>query len=54
MRPFSLQRGQGLVEYAPIIASVALIVVAALIVVVALVALGPRVASIVNRVNSSL
>lgn len=48
LRPFSLQRGQGLVEYALIIAFVALIVVAALVV------LGPRIASIFNRVNSSL
>ena len=46
--PFSFQRGQGLVEYALIIAFVAIVVIAALVV------LGPRVASIFNRVNSNL
>ncbi len=50
LRPFSFQRaqGQGLVEYALIIALVAVVVIAALVV------LGPRIASIFNRVNSNL
>jgi pilus assembly protein Flp/PilA len=47
-RPISYQRGQGLVEYALIIALVAIVVIAALVL------LGPRIASIFNRVNSSL
>jgi len=47
-RPLSCQRGQGLVEYALIIALVAIVVIAALVL------LGPRIASIFNRVNSAL
>jgi len=47
-RPLSYQRGQGLVEYALIIALVAIVVIAALVL------LGPRIASIFNRVNSAL
>ncbi len=42
------ERGQGLVEYALIIALVAVVVIAALVV------LGPRIASIFNNVNSNL
>ena len=42
------ERGQGLVEYALIIALVAVVVIAALVL------LGPRIASIFNNVNSNL
>lgn len=47
-RPLSYQRGQGLVEYALIIALVAIVVIAALVI------LGPRISSVFNRVNSAL
>lgn len=42
------ERGQGLVEYALIIALVAIVVIAALVL------LGPRLSSIFNNVNSNL
>ena len=42
------ERGQGLVEYALIIALVAIVVIAALVL------LGPRISSIVNNINSNL
>ena len=41
-------RGQGLVEYALIIALIAVVVIAALLV------LGPRIASIFNNISSTL
>lgn len=42
------ERGQGLVEYALIIALVAIVVIAALVL------LGPRISSIFNNINSNL
>ena len=41
-------RGQGLVEYALIIALIAIVVIAALLV------LGPRIASVFNNISSTL
>lgn len=41
-------RGQGLVEYALIIALIAIVVIAALLL------LGPRIASVFNNISSSL
>ena len=47
-RVFSRERGQGLVEYALIIALVAIVVIAALIL------LGPQIALIFKNVNNNL
>lgn len=47
-RLFSRDRGQGLVEYALIIALVAIVVIAALIL------LGPQIASIFKNINNNL
>jgi pilus assembly protein Flp/PilA len=47
-RVFGCERGQGVVEYALIIALVAIVVIAALIL------LGPQIASIFKNVNNNL